>query len=152
SGLCTLLCLTVSVTGEAPMPTQPGEAMTRLPPAEAEKIGVEKVRREGVDVPRGELSLLFGAVPGAREHYPHHAVRFLQVLLAGFVADTAGVLLALIWSAGFLPAFLEPHSAAVLLAKPVPRWSLLVGKYIGVLVFVLFQATVFVGGTWLALG
>jgi hypothetical protein len=39
----------------------------------------------------------------------------------------------------------------VLLAKPVPRWSLLAGKYIGVLVFVAFQALVFVGGTWLAL-
>src|SRR5439155_25197293 len=40
----------------------------------------------------------------------------------------------------------------VLLAKPVPRWSLLAGKYVGVLAFVAFFALVFVGGTWLALG
>src|SRR5207248_1034875 len=46
----------------------------------------------------------------------------------------------------------DPSAVAVLLAKPAPRWSLLVGKYLGVLVFVLFQATVFVVGTWLALG
>src|SRR5262249_23044651 len=76
---------------------------------------------------------------------------FLQLLLAGGVADAAGLLLALVWTAGFLPTFLEPASASVLLAKPVPRWSLLAGKYLGVLAFVAFQATVFVGGTWLAL-
>ena len=59
--------------------------------------------------------------------------------------------LALLWTAGFLPVFLEPNAVVVLLAKPVPRWSLLAGKFIGVLVFVAFQACVFVGGTWLAL-
>ena len=84
--------------------------------------------------------------------FREEAIYFLELLLAGLVADTVGVLLALVWTAGFLPTFLEPSAAAVLLAKPVPRWSLLVGKYLGVLVFVLFQATVFVGGTWLALG
>ena len=40
----------------------------------------------------------------------------------------------------------------MLLAKPVPRWSLLAGKYVGVLAFVAFQATVFVIGTWAMLG
>ena len=39
----------------------------------------------------------------------------------------------------------------MLLAKPVPRWGLLAGKYLGVLAFVLAQAVFFVGGTWLAL-
>src|SRR5205807_9100204 len=69
----------------------------------------------------------------------------------GLVADTGGVLLALIWTAGFLPTFLDPGSASVLLAKPVPRWSLLAGKCLGVLAFVAFQAIVFVAGVWLAL-
>src|SRR5262249_33632508 len=71
---------------------------------------------------------------------------------AGGVADTLGILLALIFTASFVPAFLEPSSAAVLLAKPVPRWALLGGKFVGVLSFVAFQAVVFVGGTWLGLG
>ena len=44
----------------------------------------------------------------------------------GILADTAGVLLALLWTAGFLPTFLEPQAVTVLLAKPAPRWSLLV--------------------------
>ena len=88
--------------------------------------------------------------PGLR--YREDAVHFLQLVLVDFVAGTLGVGLALIWTAGFLPTFLEPSAATVLLAKPVPRWSLLAGKYLGVLLFFAFQATVFVGGTWLALG
>jgi hypothetical protein len=56
------------------------------------------------------------------------------------------------WTAGFLPTFLEPGAAAVLLAKPVPRARLLAGKCLGVLAFVALQAALFVGGTWLALG
>ncbi len=80
------------------------------------------------------------------------AVRFLQVFLAGAVADTAGIFLVLIWTAGFLPTFLDPNQITVLLAKPVPRWSLLIGKYLGVLAFVVVQVSLFVVGTWLALG
>src|SRR5207244_1971501 len=112
----------------------------------------EKARRHGVDVPDWELSLAFGAIHVAWGRPGENAVQYLQTLLAGGVADAAGILLTLIWTAGFLPTFLDPSAAAVLLAKPVPRWSLLVGKYVGVLAFVLFQALVFVGGTWVALG
>jgi hypothetical protein len=74
------------------------------------------------------------------------------VVLALGVADGLGLLLILVWTAGFLPAFLDPAAAAVMLAKPVPRWSLLAGKYLGVLAFVAVNAVLFVGGTWLALG
>jgi ABC-type transport system involved in multi-copper enzyme maturation permease subunit len=80
------------------------------------------------------------------------AVHFLELILAGGVADTLGLLLALVWTAGFLPSFLDPRSVSVLLAKPTPRWCLLIGKYVGVLTFVGVQATIFVGGTWLAIG
>jgi ABC-type transport system involved in multi-copper enzyme maturation permease subunit len=80
------------------------------------------------------------------------SVRLLQLWLAGVLADTAGVLLALIWTAGFLPTFLEPHAVTVLLAKPAPRWALLVGKYLGVVLFVALQAVLFVAGTWFGLG
>ena len=79
------------------------------------------------------------------------AVHFLELILAAGVADTLGLLLTLVWTAGFLPGFLEPRAVAVLLAKPIPRWGLLLGKYVGVLAFVLVQAIYFVGGTWLAL-
>ncbi len=102
--------------------------------------------------PVGHVRLGFGLiqfdVPGDRAD----AVRALQADLAGWVADAAGVLLVLLWTAALLPAFLEPAAVTVLLVKPVPRWVLLAGKYLGVLAFVAFQACTFVGATWLALG
>jgi len=106
---------------------------------------------DGGEAPQ-RVSLLFGAVDYVTQHGRADAVREVQLVLAGLVADQAGVLLALVWTAGLLPGFLGPDSAAVLLAKPVPRWGLLVGKYLGVVLFVAFQAVVFVAGTWLALG
>jgi ABC-type transport system involved in multi-copper enzyme maturation permease subunit len=92
--------------------------------------------------------LLHVDVPGDRAG----AVRAVQTKLAGGVADAAGLLLALLWTAGLLPAFLEPSAVTVLLAKPVPRWALLAGKCLGALLFVGVQALAFVAGTWLALG
>ena len=41
------------------------------------------------------------------------------------MADTLGLMLALIWTAGFLPGFLDARSISVLLAKPAPRWVLI---------------------------
>src|SRR5262249_1392619 len=98
------------------------------------------------------LTLGFGAVRLALFRDGEAEVLFLETILALVGAGGVGLLLALTWTAGFLPAFLRAESAAVLLAKPVPRWSLLAGQYLGVLVFVGFHAVVFVGGTWLALG
>jgi hypothetical protein len=79
------------------------------------------------------------------------AVREVQVRLGGWVAGAAGMLLAMLWTAGLLPAFLQPAAAAVLLAKPVPRWGLLAGRCLGVPAFVGVQALIFLGATWLAL-
>jgi hypothetical protein len=109
-------------------------------------------RNERVDVPTGHVEILFGAIPpiplASDDTLP---VRTIQLHLAGFVADGVGLLLALMWTAGFLPTFLEPSAVSVLLAKPIPRWSLLVGKFLGVMVYFAFQTTMFIAGTWLAL-
>jgi hypothetical protein len=143
SGLAVVFCLSV---GLVDLPARPvGEPAERIPAEQAKKGD------GGVDVIQGEITFLFGAVRVPWRTYRDDAVRWLELMLAGFVADTVGVLFALIWTAAFLPGFLEPSAVTVLLAKPVPRWSLLAGKYVGVLVFVAFQAVVFVGGTWLAL-
>ena len=64
----------------------------------------------------------------------------------------AGLLLALVVTSSLLPSFLEPGSASVLLAKPVPRPVLLLGKCFGVFCLVGFHAAVFLGGTALTLG
>jgi hypothetical protein len=150
SGLCTLGCLSISYHD---LPLKPvGEIAERLPGAEADKYSETVRKNSGVDFIEGEMHILFGAVRVPWARYREDAVHFLQLVLVDFVAGTMGVGLALIWTAGFLPAFLKPSAATVLLAKPVPRWSLLAGKYLGVLLFFAFQATVFVVGTWLALG
>jgi hypothetical protein len=99
----------------------------------------------------GQVTIGFGAFHTAMLRDRESEVRFLQGALAWY-ASSVGTLLLLVFTAGFLPEFLQPSAAAVLLVKPVPRWSLLVGKYLGVLVFVIFQATVFFGGTWVAMG
>lgn len=152
TAVCTALCLGVRVTGDPP-PVSESDIPAVLPKSEAERIGRDKVKADGVrEIGDARLTLAFGAVsvPIARDRTD--AVRHLQVMLAGLLADTAGVLLALLWTAGFLPSFLEPHSATVLLAKPAPRWTILLGKYLGVVGFVFLQAMLFVGGTWAALG
>jgi hypothetical protein len=105
-----------------------------------------------VRAPKGYINLAFGAwrLPLFRDGEAE--VHFLLLLLAEWVAGAGGTLLALIWTAGFMPEFLQPVNAAVLLSKPVSRWVLLVGKSLGVVTLVAFQVTIFIGGTWLVLG
>jgi ABC-type transport system involved in multi-copper enzyme maturation permease subunit len=151
SGICILFCLSVGVRG-AESPFAPGETREYLPAGDPAAQHRQHLKRHGVDVPEGELTFAFGAFRVRIGTYRDEVVYFLELLLAGGVADTLGILLALIWTAGFLPTFLEPGLASVMLAKPVPRWVLLLGKYLGVVAFVFVQAALFVGGTWLALG
>jgi hypothetical protein len=151
TGLCVVFCLSASVEG-APNKPADGEVAERIPRSVAAQIDPEELRLSGVDVADGEIWFLFGAVRVPWARYHEDAVHWLLLVLADFVAGTMGLLLTLVWTAAFMPSFLEPASVSVLLAKPVPRWSLLAGKYVGVLVFVAFQVIVFVLATWLAVG
>ncbi len=111
-----------------------------------------EAQRTGVQVAEGTLYLGFGMIEVQRSRDASDAVRNLQVLLASTMAGIVGMVLAIIWTAGFLPTFLEPSAAAVLLVKPTPRWVLLIGKYLGVVLFFGVQVLIFVVLTWLALG
>jgi ABC-type transport system involved in multi-copper enzyme maturation permease subunit len=150
STVCIIVCLSASVSA----PTRlgpPGQNPDYLPRFDREAHDSHKLKQSGVAVAGGSLRLAFGAirVPVARDG--PGAVHFLQLVLAAGVADTLGLLLTLVWTAGFLPGFLDPRAVAVLLAKPISRSTLLLGKYVGVLAFVAAQAVYFVAGTWLAL-
>jgi ABC-type transport system involved in multi-copper enzyme maturation permease subunit len=180
-GLSVLLCLSVSVKGDsAPLPLGPGEVpesisrrlaveigakalqaeglaeadiQNAIQDGRAEKRGREEAVKKGVDVPTGEISVGFGLIVNKELGRDRKdSVRFLQIWLAGLIADTAGILVALIWTAGFFPSFLDPNHVTVLLAKPVPRWCLLMGKFLGIMLFVTGIAILFVVGTWIALG
>ena len=148
----TLLCFSVGVSGDMAKSSVDYDPNTFITKAEAERLGADKVNADGVRVVSGEVSLGFGTVTLPVGRHRDDAVKFVQLWVAGAIADTLGVLMALLWTAGFLPTFLEPQHASVLLAKPAPRWSILLGKYLGVVGFVALQAVLFVGGTWLALG
>ena len=148
TALCAVFCFGITVEGATERPRHPAELPTYMPKGQA---GPE-VAAEGIRVPDGKVTLGFGLFEYPITKTKTDAVRVILVWLAGVVADTAGVLLALLWTAGFLPTFLEPQAVTVLLAKPAPRWAVLAGKYLGVVLFVALQAAVFVGATWFATG
>lgn len=183
TGICVLLCLSVSVSGDTsiygedepgfflPPPSPravaptvvvvlagsgPLDTLTFTAAASKKWFSPEfnpaLARMEGIERSGGRMTLAFGAVSFSMGRERADSVRFLELLLAGGIAGTLGVLLALVWTAGFVPTFLDPSSAAVLLAKPAARWQLLLGKYFGVLTFVGFQVVLFVILTWFALG
>jgi ABC-type transport system involved in multi-copper enzyme maturation permease subunit len=180
TAIAVLLCLSVNISGDAALKA-PDETSYFLPatspralassvalvlssqgPIDAATltaisskqvwIAAEVARREGIEIVSGRMTLAFGAIPVPLARDRTDAVHFLQLLLGVGIAGMFGLLLALVWTAGFMPTFLEPSSASVLLAKPVARWQLLVGKYIGVLTFMGFQIALFVVLTWFALG
>ena len=142
SGLVILLCLSVRLEGYT----------ATTPKGEIELFGPDRQPFTGLNKEAGTFSVAFGAIRLRQFRDGQAEVVFLQTVLAKWGAGAVGLLLVLLWTSGFLPEFLDPRAATILLAKPVPRWALLAGKYLGVLAFVAFQAAVFVGGTWLALG
>jgi len=82
------------------------------------------------------------AVPASEAHF----------LIGGVGANIIGLLLGLTFTAGVLPSFVDPNAALILLAKPVRRWQLLLGKFLGVMALFALHAALFVLATWLALG
>lgn len=151
SAICIGVSLSVDVGGASTDPPPTDEVIEYLPRDTPEQLRA-KAASQGIEIVSGELGIGFGALRIPVGRNARDALAFFQLLLAGLIADSAGLLLTLVWTAAFLPAFLEPASVAVLLAKPVPRWYLLAGKYLGTVAFVAGQAVLFVGGTWVALG
>lgn len=148
TAVCTVLCFSIAVDAPPERERHPFEIPDRINP----NVTPPGERNPGTPVVGGKVSLGFGLFTFDIGKSKADSVRLIQLWLAGILADTAGVLLALLWTAGFLPTFLEPHAVTVLLAKPAPRWALLAGKYLGVVFFVALHAVLFVGGTWLGLG
>ena len=80
------------------------------------------------------------------------AAAILVHYIAGIYIGWIGIILALIATAGIFPAFMERGSVDVVLAKPLSRPMLFLGKYAGSMAFVLVQAVYFIGLTFLVVG
>src|SRR5262249_17898211 len=120
SAVVILLCLSARVEGYT----------TVRPRGEIEYYGADGKPYTGMNPLAGRFSLLFGVVCFTQFRDGEAMAEFLQALLALWGATAIGLLLMLLWTSGFLPEFLRPDAASVLLAKPVPRWAVLVGKYL----------------------
>ena len=65
---------------------------------------------------------------------------------------TWGLFLAVFASSGLIPSVLEPGRIELLLSKPVRRWQILLGRYIGNLLVVTLNIAYLVLGVWTILG
>lgn len=106
-----------------------------------------------IDVVEGQLAVikLFGQFGNEA---PRDLQRFMDVALS-FVAGllfTVGLFLAIFVGAGLMPTVFEQGRIGLLLAKPVSRVQLLLGKYLGALLVVGANAVYLVLGVWLVLG
>ncbi len=66
----------------------------------------------------------------------------LESFIASALAGLVGMIIAVIATSGFVPSMLAGGTAHLLLAKPVRRSTLLLGKYVGGVAFVFFHASV----------
>ncbi len=78
-------------------------------------------------------------------------VRTVQAGLAGGLS-LGVVLFGIFATAGVVPDCLERGTVDLYLSKPLPRWELLVGKYLGAVVVVFFNILYFIGIMWLVFG
>ena len=55
-------------------------------------------------------------------------------------------------TAGIIPDVLEKGAVDLYLSKPIARWQLLLGRYLGAVVVVMLNITYFIGAIWLIFG
>lgn len=140
SAVCIVFCLGVTIEGGAVRDTDNTKPMFD---PEGNPLTGQKT---------GRMTLLFGLFPIEFSRQAETQSHFLLGFFASWIGGPIGILAALVFTAGFVPESLQPSAAAVLLAKPAPRWLFLLGKFVGVVCFVGLHVTIFFVGTWLALG
>jgi hypothetical protein len=78
-------------------------------------------------------------------------VYVIEELLVNGFGSWGTVLVSILVTAFFVPNMLQKGTLEMLLVKPLRRWRLLVYKYLGGLIFIALNASLAVGGVWLAL-
>lgn len=105
------------------------------------------------------VTILFGLWESSTDYYSplssagrsHITGIVVYAIMDGFLGSV-GMLLMIIATAGAFPAMMQKGAIDVVLAKPIGRPKLFCYKYLGGMVFVLIQATLFVGLTFLVAG
>jgi ABC-type transport system involved in multi-copper enzyme maturation permease subunit len=104
-----------------------------------------------IDVVEGALATvsLFGKEMRSQE--VSDIVRGVQGALAAFLYGF-GLFLAVFASAGLIPTIFEPGRIELLLSKPVRRYHILLGRYLGNLLVIAFNMLYLVVSVWVILG
>jgi len=76
----------------------------------------------------------------------------LTYYIGDFYIGWIGIIIALVATAGIFPTLMERGAIDVVLAKPISRPMIFLGKYLGSMVFVALQATIFILLTFLVVG
>ena len=79
------------------------------------------------------------------------AIRGLQAGLAGGLF-TGIILFGIFATAGVIPDALEKGTVDLYLSKPIARWELLLGKYLGAVAAIFMNVLYFMIGAWLIFG
>jgi len=104
-----------------------------------------------IDVVEGAIATisLFGNT--SRGQDVQLLVRQVHAAIAAFLF-TAGMFLAVFASAGLIPAVFEPGRIELLLSKPVERFHILLGRYLGNLLVIASNIFYLVFAVWLIFG
>lgn len=105
------------------------------------------------ETPEGVVLSFFGREAGAPVPADQVAL-FVKGVQSGLVSGlmTGIVLFGVFATAGVIPALLEKGVADLYLSKPISRWELLAGKYLGAVSAVFICALYFVGALFLVFG
>lgn len=105
-----------------------------------------------IDVVEGTLATvsLFGLTAGSTREVQ----RIVNQAYAGIATFlfTWGTFLAVFASSGLIPSVLEPGRIELLLSKPVRRWQILLGRYVGNVIIVSLNVSYLVLGVWTIFG
>ena len=104
-----------------------------------------------IDIVEGGTATMSMFGRDGRQMDVERLVRGVHGSIATFLYSI-GMFLAIFASAGLVPSLLEPGRIELLLSKPVARWHLLLGRYLGNVLIVLANTAWLVGGVWLIFG
>src|SRR5712691_10700952 len=104
-----------------------------------------------IDIVQGAIATISLFGNQGRSQNVDQLVRNVHGGIAAFLYS-AGMFLAVFASAGLIPTIFEPGRIELLLSKPVARYHILLGRYVGNLLVVVFNVFYLVTALWIIFG